>query len=106
MKITTVCRGAVPEVFDHSISEVLKNICDPSTDPEQKRTITLQFDVAPFKDRSGAQITFSVKIKNASIEPIVGQAFFSKQSGVLRAYSSDPRQDELFAASEVIPGKQ
>ncbi len=56
ISITSICGGAVPEIFQRELYEVLKNIADPNTNPEKTRTITLKFIFKPTEDMSSASI--------------------------------------------------
>jgi hypothetical protein len=102
LSIENICGGAVSERFERELHEVLKNISDPNTDAEQKRTITLEFQFKPFPDRSGAQVLFSCKGKLAAAEGVAGSVFFAKQGALLRAYAHDPRQEQLFGTEKSI----
>lgn len=94
--LQNVCAGAAEEVFQHELQKALENISDPNTDPEQSRTITLQFKIHPFKDRTGGNLTFSTTTKLANVVPTESPIFLSKEDGTLRAYARDTRQDGLF----------
>ncbi len=96
LNIGNICEGAVPELFDREIREVLENIADVSTDPEAKRSIILQFDFKPAPDRRSAVVAVVCKSKQASVEVKAGTIFFAKRSGKLQAFAEDPRQDFLF----------
>lgn len=43
--------GAALERFDHEFERVLKNICDPNTDPKKIRKIKLTITLKPSEDR-------------------------------------------------------
>lgn len=105
LSIENICGGAVPERFERELSELLKNISDPNTDAEQKRTIVLEFQFTPFPDRSGAQVVLLCKGKLATAEPVPGNIFFARNGAMLKAYSHDPRQDNLFGTEKSINQK-
>jgi hypothetical protein len=96
LTLDNICLCAVPEVFQRSLKEVLKNIRDTNTSAAAERTITLQFKFKPHSDRSGADITFSIKEGLAGIEPIKGVMYVAGKNETLKAYASDPRQEVLF----------
>lgn len=97
LNIGNICHGAVPEVFDKAVMEIFKNMKDPNTVAEATRSLTIEFKFEPFKDRSGAQVTFAVKTKLTGIEPVQGTVFIAQtQNGGIRAFAKDPRQDALF----------
>jgi hypothetical protein len=97
LNIGNICGGAVPEVFDREIKEVLENIADVNTEAEAKRQITLTFDFAPGPDRRSAIVRFSCKSKGAPVNSVAGTVFFSKKIGGMQAFTEDPRQAALFA---------
>lgn len=97
LNIGNICGGAVPEVFDREVREILENIADLNTKPEAKRQITLTFDFAPGPDRKSAIVSFTCKSKQVGVQPKAGTIFFSKRLGQIHAYTEDPRQDRLFA---------
>jgi hypothetical protein len=98
MNIGNIARGSVPEVFEHALEQVLKNISDINTAPTQKRQITLKFVFKPSETREVGEVIFSCEEKLASIRPASGNFFLSKTQSGIRGYARDPKQDELFAA--------
>jgi hypothetical protein len=61
MNIGNICKSAVPEVFEHALQQVLKNISDPNTDAKQKRTIVLKFVFKPSDSREVGDVTFFLR---------------------------------------------
>ena len=96
ISLTTICEGAVPEVFARELKEVLANIADPNTDPERARGLTLKFTIKPYEDRSGAQVSFTCKPTLQPVEVAKSPVFLSRHSGALKAYTVDQRQVALF----------
>lgn len=96
VSLSNLCGGAVEEVFQRELAEVLENVADINTDPEQKRKITLEFSLSPFEDRSGAQVTFSCKSKTAAVKEVKGTVFFQRRGMTFEAYPHDPKQARLF----------
>ena len=94
--IGNICGGAVPEQFEHEMRRILANIADPNTDPEAKRSLTLEFKFTPSPDRKAAVVSFMCKSKVAGVQGVAGSIFMSK--GL--AYTEDPRQTALFAKQE------
>ena len=99
ISLTTICEGAVPEVFARELKEVLANIADPNTDPERARGITLKFTLKPYEDRSGAQVSFTCKPTLQPVEVAKSPVFLSRHTGQLKAYSVDQRQQALFGGA-------
>lgn len=110
LDITTICNGAIPELFAELMEEVLENIADPSTNPETVRSITLKIDFKPTKDRHGAVTTCASRVKVAPVENVSTSVLFGKLDGKLRAYSTNPNQMGMFDPSnerkEAAPEEQ
>ena len=96
VSLATICGGAVAEVFDRELQEVLKNIDDTNTTPDAKRKITLTFDIEPMADRSGAAVTFSCGSKLAPVAHVKSSVFLHRDGGQLAAYAADVRQQAMF----------
>lgn len=96
VNLSNLCGGAIEEVFQREFASVLANIADVNTDPEAKRKITLEFTVAPFEDRSGAQVTFHCKSKTVPVEAVKGTVFLQRKGLVMIAVPHDPQQIRLF----------
>jgi hypothetical protein len=97
LSLYNVCRGAADEIFKREVDLVIDNIIDNNTDSEQKRSIIMEFEFIPMKDRSGASISMKVKSKLAGVEPVEGTMFLTRRAGEVVAVPYDPRQEELFA---------
>lgn len=103
ISLTTICEGAVPEVFLRELKEVLANIADPNTDPERARGVTLKFTFKPYEDRSGAQVSFTCKPTLQPVEVAKSPVFLSRHTGALKAYTVDQRQGALFGDEKREP---
>lgn len=102
ISLTTICNGAVPEVFEREFRELLRNIADPNMVPEKVRTVTIKFAVKPTEDRSQAAIAFTCKSSLQPVKVVRGQFFLSRHSGQLKAYSVDMQQGALFGEGEAV----
>lgn len=98
MNIGNIAKGSVPEVFEHALTQVLKNISDPNTSATQKRSITLKFTFKPSESRELGEVTFECSEKLASIKPATGNFFLSRRGERVLGFARDPKQDQLFAA--------
>lgn len=96
LNIGNVCGGAVNEVFERELQEVLKNIADPNTAATSKRKITLEFVFAPGSTREVAEVEFRCTSKTAPTSSVKGNIFLSKRHGSVLAFARDPRQEEMF----------
>lgn len=94
--LSTICHGAVPEVFERELRQVLNNIADPNTVAEKLRTLTLKFTFKPTEDRSQTDIHFSCMAALQPVKVVKSQAFLSRHTGQLKAYAVDTRQGALF----------
>lgn len=100
LTLSNICGGAVQEVFERELRQLIQNLKDPSTPPDQKRRLTVVLDFVPFSDRSGAEVTMKCETKLAGVEPAKGSVFFLRNDqGEAVAYPHDPRQENLFAQS-------
>lgn len=96
VSLSNLCGGAIEEVFQREFAAVLANIADVNTNPEAKRKINLEFTIAPFVDRSGAQVTFACKSKTIPVEAVKGTVFLQRRGLVMVAVPHDPKQIRLF----------
>lgn len=94
--LTSICNGAVPEVFEREVAEVYANIHDVNTDPQKSRKLTIEFTFKPLSDRSSADVSFICKKTLVSVAAVKSRVFFSPQNGELKAYGYDLRQGQLF----------
>jgi len=95
VSLSNLCGGAIEEVFQKEFAAVLANIADPNTPPEAKRKISLEFTIAPFEDRSGAQVTFACKSKTVPVEAVKGTVFLERRGLVMVAVPHDPKQGRM-----------
>lgn len=97
LNIGNICGGAVPEVFERELREILANISDPNTPANAKRSIVFEFKFEPSSSREVAEVTFLCKSKLAPVTSVTGNIFLSRRTGKVRAFANDPRQEALFA---------
>lgn len=96
VSLSNLCGGAIEEVFQREWASVLANIADLNTPAEAKRKVSLELTLKPFKDRSGAQVSFSCKSKTMPVEAVEGTVFLQRRGLVMVAVPHDPRQIRLF----------
>jgi hypothetical protein len=107
LSLTNICNGAVPERFERALTAIMKNIRDPMAPAKQKRKMTLEFEFEPHTDRSGAEVTFSIKEKLAGDETVKGNIYmFCPPGGELTACPRDPRQELLFSTGDTDPNNK
>ena len=102
LNVGNICGGAVPELFEHEIGRIMKNVSDLNTNPEEKRSLTLEFKFKPSPDRKSAVVTLICKSKLAGVNPVAGSVFMSSAQGTIRAFTEDPRQEKLFAKQPTV----
>src|SRR5215471_16781894 len=73
LTLSTICQGSAEEIFLRELQKVCENIADPNTSAKAARSITLEFKIKPFEDRSGAQIVFDCKSKVPGVATQTGQ---------------------------------
>ena len=100
IKLSNLCGGAVEEMFQRELKQVLENIADVNTDSGAQRKITLELVLAPFDDRSGAQVSFSVRSKTVPGEAAKGTLFLQRRGVSLTAFPHDPRQARMFSSEK------
>lgn len=100
VSLETICDGAAAEVFAKCLGEVMQNIHDPNTDPDQARAIALVFKLKPSNDRTMAEISFSCQAKVMPIRTVKGSIIMARENGQLNAYSCVAKQEPLFPTAE------
>lgn len=100
VSLETICEGAAAEVFEKCLGEVMQNINDPNTDPEQARRIALVFTFKPSNDRTMAEISFSCQAKVMPIRTVKGSILMARENGTLNAYACVAKQEPLFPTAE------
>ncbi len=97
MNLGNLCGGKILEVADDTIDKVLKNIVDPSTPAEQKRSVIIKLVFEPAENRELGAVSFTCEAKLASVKPAKGNFFIARRAnGDIRGYARDPKQSELF----------
>lgn len=99
--LTTICGGAIPELFDREMEDVMKNIADPNTDNKKPRTVTITISIFPQQDRQSCQLECGVTSKTIPTMKASGSLFIAKnEKGTLTGYTTDIRQEDLFKEDE------
>lgn len=96
LSLENICGGAVDEIFQRELSQVLANIADVNTEAEAKRKITFEFTFEPFEDRSGAKVIFACKSRQAPVNAASGTMFLARNGNTFKAIAHDPKQSRLF----------
>jgi len=93
--------GAAEELFQDELAKVIKNINDPNTKAEAKRTITLKLTLKPNENRSMCLSEISCDSKLATSRPFQSQIFVGvdMNGNALASEVEPPDQQSLFDAT-------
>jgi len=78
LSLDTLQGGAARELFDIELQKVLKNIADPNTKAEAKRTLILKVDITPSNRRERLGIDVEVSSKLSKMQPNSSMAFLEE----------------------------
>jgi hypothetical protein len=95
LSIDNLANGAVYEMVGEAFKRLAGNISDPNTEPTQKRKIVITIDAAPYKDRSGAELSIKVENKLAGLRPADGTMYIAKRNGEFLAFGRNTQQEEI-----------
>jgi len=96
LDMNTINGGAVKDLFDRGLAQLLDNIGDPNTDAEAVRKIVVTFEVKPTKDREAGATRLSLDVKTAKIKSVDGTVVFDHDgAGKIDAYTSMVKEQEL-----------
>jgi len=98
--LQTLGGGAAIEKFEVELQRVIDNMLDPNTLATASREIVLKVTIKPDQNRQVGTVAIATTCKLASDAPFTTQLFVDKD-GV--AYTSDPRQEDLFEDSNIKP---
>lgn len=80
LTMSTVNNGAAEELFQRELTEVMKNIDDPSTTAKEARKITVEFTFIPNEQREMGVLEISAKAKLVSAKSL-GSTFILQNNG-------------------------
>lgn len=69
-EISKIANGGAQVKLDRALKQVAKNILDPNTEPQKKRSVTLKINITPNKQRDAANITLDIKTTLAPEEGV------------------------------------
>ncbi len=98
--LETVCEGSAKELFARALKEVLDNIQDVNTNPEEKRKISLIFTLTPAEDRASSTIALKCDVKTVPVASIGSTILITKEAGVRKAYANATKQTPLYPEEE------
>lgn len=97
--LDTVADGALPELFERELDQVLENIADPNTPAEAIREITIKIKIRPDANRAGADYLVETSNKLAKVVGVKNRIYLgpSKRTNRVTAYVTNMKQANLFA---------
>jgi hypothetical protein len=106
----TITGGALAEMVNSKIQEILLNVQDVNTPWKTKRELTIKLKISPNEDRDQAAVDIDVSTKLASLKGIETDIFITRiRDNVVAFEREDPRQMSLFppepTAAEQEPSK-
>lgn len=84
--------GAALEQFQAAFDEVLRNVADINTDPEQRRSVALTVSIVPNEDREIGEMQIKVSTKLAGTKPVKTTVFIVRHAGQVIAVEQNPKQ--------------
>ena len=96
VELSNLCGGAVPELFQRELDNVLANVVDPNTSATAARKITLEVTFKPKEDREYGEVTIKAKSALAAVKEVVQPIFFGKDGRRDAAFQSNPKVDGIF----------
>ena len=96
LTLVTLKGGALVELFDRALEQVLKNIADPNTDAQTSRKIKMEVILKPNEDRDQTALVIKCTPVLAGIKPVGSIAYLGRIKGELVAVENDPKQGALF----------
>ena len=95
--ITTIARGAIPELFHEQLCRVMDNIDDLNTEAKAKRSISIDLSFEPDASRQAVTVKVSVRSKLAAPKKAESTVFVVRDgSGEVFAVNNNVHQPELF----------
>jgi hypothetical protein len=70
LPLSCLKEGAIEEMVQHALGQVLANVRDPNTSAEAKRSVTVKMDCLPAGDRSAILLDITVTTKLAGFSPV------------------------------------
>lgn len=102
LTLDTVCNGAARELFQQELDRVLRNVLDPNTKAEEKRSITLTLTMHPSEDRDSIKMVLDSKAVLAPNRGAGGVAFVGQngRTGEIVATVYNAKQLQLGLSAE------
>lgn len=103
--LETVGGGAVPELFQRELANIMANIDDENTPAQAKRSIVIEVTFLPDENREAIVTTVSCKSKIIPVKPAASLIYAVRKNGKLSAYNRPVMQGrEIFPPKAVAIG--
>jgi hypothetical protein len=97
VRLDNLAGGAVDELFQAALAQVIENTLDINTDAEAARSLTLTVKIVPVTtDRRTVNAIVQIKTSLAPANKVGTTLYFGKQGDRFVAVGDDPRQMDAF----------
>lgn len=94
--ITTIAGGALVELANEDLRDLLANILDPNTNAGAVRKLTIEVKIKPMQNRLGATFEIQTKATIAPAKGVSGSLLIAPDpTGDVSAYEANPNQMSL-----------
>jgi hypothetical protein len=94
VRLSEIKEGAVEEMYQRALKQVLENVEDPNTDAKTERTILIKLKLKPTPDRSILMVDVQVNSKIAASNPVQTSFLVKTERG--RLFAHEPIQEQMF----------
>ena len=106
LSLDNINKGAVPELFEEALKEVLEDIGKLQKPAEAPRSVTIEIKIVPDKDRGTGGTQVSVKTKLAPPIASTGYSHLALEGDSVVAYVNNPVQNVLDYGDKQSEGEQ
>lgn len=96
LTLATLAEGALEELFQEALREVLKNLDDPNTDYKPVRKINFELGFQVDEKRQLGDVTIKTSKKLAGVKAVTTNIVIGRHQGVLMAVPGST-QNDLFS---------
>lgn len=93
--ITTIHKGALIELANEDLKDILANVLDPNTEPTEIRKLTIEIKIKPNENRQAVVYSISTKTKTAPAKGVSGMILVGMENGDVVAMEANANQTEL-----------
>lgn len=95
LSIETIAEGHLDALVKHALAKIAENIADPNTSSKAKRKITISLEFLPYKDRTGATVSTSLKSTLAGVEAVESPMYIAEKQGRFLSFARNHKQQDL-----------